>query len=185
VTFIFTQYLSKSTPSWSKEYGYGTTISWAPVQGNIGAVGNPGMVDALKNNPYAIAYIGISYQEQITKAGLGMAMLENQAGHFVLPDPKTVKAAAAAMVPKTPADQRISLIFAPGKDSYPIINYEYALVNSKQPSQEMAKTLRELLLWAISPKGGNAPHFMEKVHFVALPPAAARQSSEQITKIRH
>jgi phosphate transport system substrate-binding protein len=40
-----------------------------------------------------------------------------------LPDPKTVKAAAAAMVPKTPADQRISLIFAPGKDSYPIINY--------------------------------------------------------------
>lgn len=184
-TFIFTQYLSKSTPWWNKKYGYGTTVSWAPVSGNIGAEGNPGMVDALKNNDYSIAYVGISYKAQISKYNLGEAKLENREGNFVLPEPKTVKAAAAAMVPKTPADQRISLIFAPGKWSYPIINYEYALVDSNQPSKEMAKSLRRFLVWAISPAGGNAMPFMKKVHFVPLPPSAALQSLEQIAKIGH
>lgn len=182
-TFIFTQYLTKSTPWWANKYGYGTTISWAPVQGNIGAVGNPGMVDALKNNQYAIAYIGISYKSQIENAHLGEAMLGNRSGNFVLPEVRTVKAAAAAMVPKTPADQRISLIFAPGKYSYPIINYEYALIDSHQPSKQMALTLRELLSWAISPAGGNAEHFMQKVNFVPLPPSVALQSAMQIAKI--
>ncbi|MEJ2480007.1 MAG: phosphate ABC transporter substrate-binding protein PstS, partial [Acidihalobacter sp.] len=184
-SFIFTQYLSKSTPWWSNKYGYGTTVSWAPVQGNIGAVGNPGMVDALKNNDYSIAYVGISYKKQINDAHLGEAELENRSGHFVLPDMRTVKAAAAAMVPKTPADQRISLIFAPGKNSYPIINYEYSLVDSHQPSKQMATTLRELLTWAISPAGGNAPHFMTAVNFVPLPPSVALQSATQIAKISH
>jgi phosphate transport system substrate-binding protein len=32
-TFIFSQYLSFSTPSWSKSVGYGTTVSWPPVPG--------------------------------------------------------------------------------------------------------------------------------------------------------
>ncbi|MGA7964506.1 MAG: phosphate ABC transporter substrate-binding protein PstS [Gammaproteobacteria bacterium] len=184
-SFIFTQYLSKSTPWWNSKYGYGTTVSWAPVSGNIGAEGNPGMVDALKNNDYSIAYVGISYKAQIDKYNLGEAKLENRDGNFVLPEPRTVKAAAAAMVPKTPADQRISLIFAPGKWSYPIINYEYALVNSHQPSKEMAESLRKFLVWAISPAGGNAMPFMKKVHFVPLPPSAALQSMEQISKISH
>ncbi len=143
------------------------------------------MVDALKNNDYSVAYIGISYKAQIDKYNLGEAKLENRDGNFVLPEPRTVKAAAAAMVPKTPADQRISLIFAPGKWSYPIINYEYALVNSHQPSKEMAESLRKFLVWAISPAGGNAMPFMKKVHFVPLPPSAALQSMEQISKISH
>ena len=184
-TFIFTQYLSKSTPWWMDKYGYGTTISWAPVPGNIGAVGNPGMVDALKNNEYSIAYVGISYKAQIEKYHLGEAMLENRSGHFVLPTVKTIKAAAAAMVPKTPADQRISLIFAPGKYSYPIINYEYALVKKNQPSKTMAVALRRFLTWAISPAGGNALHFMKNVNFVPLPASAALQSGMQVAEISH
>lgn len=184
-TFIFTQYLSKSNPWWKSKYGYGTSVSWAPVKGNIGAEGNSGMVNALKNNDYSIAYIGISYKKDIDKYNLGEARIGNRAGNFVLPEPKTVKAAAAAMVPKTPADQRISLIFAPGKYSYPIINYEYVLVDSKQPSQDMAESLRKFLLWAVSPAGGNAMHFMKKVNFVPLPPSVALQSMEQIAKISH
>ena len=182
-TFIFTQYLSDSTPSWASDYSYGVTVSWAPVQGNIGAVGNPGMVDAIKNNPFSIAYIGVSFKKQIMDDKLGEARLENKDGKFVLPEIKNVKAAAAAMVPKTPADQRVSLIFAPGAESYPIINYEYALVDAKQPSAEMAATLKKFLTWAISPEGGNAQHFMQEVNFVALPPSVVKQSEAQIAKI--
>jgi phosphate transport system substrate-binding protein len=183
-TFIFTQYLAFSTPSWSSKYNYGATISWAPVPGGLGANGNPGMVTALQGNPYSIAYIGSSYLDGINKAGMGIAELKNRDGHFVSPSASTVKAAAAAMVAKTPADERISLIFAPGADSYPIINYEYALVKQRQPNGQVASALRQLFTWAISPSGGNAQHFMDQLHFVALPPSVVKLSSAQIAKIQ-
>jgi len=183
-TFIFTQYLSFSTPDWANSLSYGTTVSWPAVSGELGAVGNPGMVTALKDNQYSIAYIGTSYEDAIDKDGLGIAMLENRDGHFLLPNAKTADAAASQMVPKTPKNERISLIFASGADSYPIINYEYAIVNQKQPSSQMASALRNLFTWAISKNGGNASHFMDEVHFVPLPAQVAQLSSAQISEIK-
>jgi len=182
-TFIFTQYLSFSTPSWSSSLGFGTTISWPPVQGGIGAVGNPGMVNACKGNPYSIAYIGISFRNATTQADLGEAMLENRAGAFVLANERTVSAAVAATASKTPKDERISLIFATGTESYPIINYEYAIVNSAKAPPEVAKAVRAFLEWGVSPNGGNAPKYMKAVGFVALPPAIRRLSLAQLNEI--
>ena len=60
-TFIFTQYLSNSTPSWASSVHYGTTVSWPAVSDAIGANGNSGMVSAAAANPYSVAYIGVSY----------------------------------------------------------------------------------------------------------------------------
>ena len=67
-TFIFTQYLSFSTPEWSKSAGYGLTVNWPAVQGGAGATGNPGMVSATKNTPYSVAYIGISFKNATDSA---------------------------------------------------------------------------------------------------------------------
>jgi phosphate transport system substrate-binding protein len=183
-TFIFSQYLSASTPDWANNVGYGTTLSWPPVQGGIGAIGNPGMVQACGQTSGSLAYIGVSYHAQITKAGLGTAMLQNRAGNFVLPNPTTVGGAAAALVDKTPTDQRISLIFAPGENSYPIINYEYAIVNSKQASPNVAAALRDFLTWAVDPAGGNAAEFLDVVQFLPLPEKIAALSKAQIAKIQ-
>ena len=47
----------------------------------------------------------------------------------------------------------------------------------------MAKELKNFLHWAISEKGGNAEHFMAKVHFVALPSSVRKLSDAQISKI--
>jgi phosphate transport system substrate-binding protein len=182
-TFIFTQYLSFSTPSWSNSTGYGTTVSWPAVQGGVGAEGNPGMVNASKGTPYSIAYIGISFKKATDQAGLGEALLKNKSGKFVLPNPTTVGAAVKAMAAKTPADERLSLIFAPGAKSYPIVNYEYSIINMKQRDSATAKALKEFLSWASSPKGGNAPHYMRAVGFVPLPPAILELSQRQIEKI--
>lgn len=183
-TFIFTQYLSASTPSWGDSIAYGTTISWPAIEGGLGAVGNPGMLTALKGTSYSIAYIGISYEKTILEGGMGIAALGNHDGKFVLPTPHTVSAAAAAMVAKTPADERVSLIFAPGAESYPIINYEYAIVKKNQPSSDTASALRTFFTWAISKDGGNAARYMEAVHFAALPDSVAKLSQQQINQIR-
>ncbi len=183
-TFIFTQFLAFSTPDWANSLSYGTTISWPAVSGELGAVGNPGMLTALKDNPYSVAYIGTSYKNGIESDGMGIAMLKNRDGKFVMADPRTVSAAANVMVSKTPKDERVSLIFAPGPESYPIINYEYALVKKDQPSADTATALRKFFTWAISPKGGNSPHFMTEAHFAPLPPSVVKLSAAQIAQIR-
>lgn len=182
-TFIFSQYLSFSTPSWADSIGYGTTISWPAVQGGIGALGNPGMVSAAKGTPDSIAYIGISFRNATTAAGLGEAILQNRDGKFVQASPQTVAAAVAASAAKTPPDERISLVFAPGADSYPIINYEYAIVKSAQPSPAAAAAVRAFLEWVISPQGGSAPHYLQAVGFVPLPAPIARMSLAQLARI--
>jgi phosphate transport system substrate-binding protein len=183
-TFIFTQYLAFSTLEWLNSPGYGITVTWPAVQSGIGAVGNPGMVNALKSTPYSIAYIGISFKNAIDSASLGVAELKNRDGNFVLPDHMTVSTAVNEMFNKTPTDERVSLIFAPGAQSYPIINYEYALVKSQQPNADTAQALRELLSWAINPKGGSAPHYLQAFGFVALPEPIVKLSEKQIQQIK-
>jgi phosphate transport system substrate-binding protein len=183
-TFIFTQFLSASTPEWQNSIAYGTTVSWPAAPGAIGATGNQGMISALQHNQYSIAYVGISFESAITAGKLGTAQLANKAGKFVLPNAQTVQAAANATEKKTPPDERLSLIFAPGEESYPIINYEYAIVKEQQPSPQVASTLRSFLTWAISPEGGSSSQFLKKVNFVALPESVVKLSTAQIDRIK-
>ncbi len=182
-TFIFTQYLSDSTPSWKNGPGAGLNINWPAVPGGVAAQGNPGMVQNAQQTPYSIAYIGISWLDQTRQKGLGEAELQNRAGNFLLPTPATVQAAAGAMYKQTPADERISLVFAPGAQSYPIINYEYAIINRKQADAATATAVKDFLTWALSSSGGGAPSFLNQVHFQPLPAAIVRLSQDQINRI--
>jgi phosphate transport system substrate-binding protein len=182
-TFIFSQYLSKSTPSWNNGPGYGTTVSWPSVSTAVGANGNPGMVQSCKATPYSIAYIGVSFLNQTNDAGLGYAALKNRDGKFVLPTATTISAAAKSLEGSTPADERLSLIFAGGADSYPIINYEYAIVNPHQADAGTADALKAFLNWAIDESGGQQATFLDKVHFLPLPANVVRDSRRQISQI--
>jgi phosphate transport system substrate-binding protein len=183
-TFIFTQFLSFSTPSWDNAAGAGTTITWPSVPGSTTAVGNPGMLETLDTTPYAIAYIGVSFQSTIAKDGLGTAWLKNEDGNFVLPTQQTVLAAAASLGPRTPADERLSLVFAPGRDSYPLVNYEYAIVSRQQPNAATAQAIREFLFWSIEPCDGNATNLLDAVHFIPLPEYVRALSYAQIATIK-
>lgn len=182
-TFIFTQYLSASTPSWSHGPGFGVSVSWPSVQGAQGASGNNGMVDALSKTKGGIAYIGISWSAQVAQAGLNYAALGNKAGNFVLPTNQNVVAAAGALEGKTPANEAISLIFAPGKNSYPIINYEYSIVQAKQPNAQTATAIKNLLTWALNPSEGSSSQFLSKLGFKPLPSSIVKLSQAQIAKI--
>ncbi len=183
-TFLFTQYLSGMDRSWSKTVGYGTQVSWPANPALVGATGNPGVVEALRSRTGTVGYVGISWQRELDAAHLGVAAIENRAHRFLLATPQTVKAAAAARVAKTPRDERISLILAPGPQAYPIINYEYAVVMSRQKDLRTAAAIRGFLDWCVSPRGGNRAAFLDRVHFLALPPAVVKDSQAQIAKIR-
>jgi phosphate transport system substrate-binding protein len=183
-TFIFSQYLAFSTPSWNSGPSYGTTISWPSVSTAVGANGNPGMVQTCQGTPGSIAYIGVSFLNQTNKAGLGYAYLLNRSGKFVLPTAETIGAAASGLVSKTPVDERISLIFAEGENAYPIINYEYAIVNPKQSDSAKAAALKKFLNWSIEPSGGQQAKFLDAVHFLPLPASIVAKSKAQIDKVQ-
>jgi phosphate transport system substrate-binding protein len=183
-TFIFTQFLDFSAQSWEDRFGYGTSIIWPVAAGGKTATGNEGMVETLAATPYSVGYAGISFRDAIAKAGLGTAQLKNQNGKFVLPTAETVSAAASELDRRTPADARLSLVFAPGDDSYPLINYEYALVSTKQPDPSTATALRSFLLWAMSIEGGNAPKYLDVVGFIPLPDFIRALSRKQINRLR-
>ena len=180
-TFIFTQYLTNAVPSWKSGPGYGTTINWPAVPNAVGANGNAGMIQACQGAKYSIAYIGVSYIDQTNQAGLGYAALQNQAGKFILPTEPNILAAANARDKETPKDERISLIFAPGANSYPIINYEYAIVNPKQKDTATASEVKSFLTWALVE--GQNKTYLDKVHFIALPASIIKLSKDQIAQI--
>jgi phosphate transport system substrate-binding protein len=124
-TFVFTQYLTFSTQSWEDKLGYGTSIAWPTVAGGLSAEGNLGVLQTVQKTPYSITYIGTSFHAEITEAGLGTALLKSYSGEFLLPSPDTVAAAAASLSPRTPPDERLTLVNAPGANAYPLVNYEY------------------------------------------------------------
>jgi phosphate transport system substrate-binding protein len=181
-TFMFTQYLSATDAGWARTMHYGTTMSWPAIPGALGAIGNTGVLAAAAANPYSLAFIGISYANQAAADGLGQAALLNKAGKYVLPTSETIGAAAESFAPGTPADERISMILAPGANAYPIVNYEYAIVNSKQPNPAVAKAMRDFLSYSITQ--GNAPSFLSKMHFQPLPASVQGLSAAQIAKIK-
>jgi phosphate transport system substrate-binding protein len=183
-TFVFTQFLNFSTPSWEDKIGYGITVPWPSVPGEVGATGNEGMVRAAAATPYSIAYIGISFADEVAKAGLGTAMIGNQNKQFLLPTADTINAGASELDHRTPADERLSLVFAPGANSYPLVNYEYVVVSTRQSNAETAKALRDFLIWANSPLGGNSPKYLDAVHFIPVPDFIRALNEKQIRRIK-
>jgi phosphate transport system substrate-binding protein len=182
-TFVFTQYLSFSTPSWENSLGFGTTISWPDVSGELEAPSNEGMVQKLQETPYSVGYVGVSLFAEIAKAALGTAALKSYDGEFLLPSPESIEAAAAALGPRTPMDERLTLINAPGANAYPLINYEYAVVSTTQPNPATAAAIRKFLLWAIAPDETNEKYLAD-AHFIALPAHIWVLSHDQIQMIK-
>jgi phosphate transport system substrate-binding protein len=184
-TFLFTSFLSATDPSgWGKSVGFNTAVTFPNAPGNLGEMGNSGMVAGCKAAPGCIAYVGISYLTQALQSGLGYAALQNGVKKFSLPTAAAISAEAAAFTKKTPANGTISLIYGKAPGGYPIINYEYAIVNAKQSSSSTAKNIRSVLQWALNPTFGNNASYLAQVNFEPLPLKVIAQSLKQIQKIK-
>jgi phosphate transport system substrate-binding protein len=180
-TFLFSSYLSIADPAWNAAIGYGTTVSWPAVPGALARKGNSGMLDGCEATPGCVAYIGISYLSQALAAGLGEASLANDSGRYLLPTASSVSAAVATFVSSTPSNETISMINGPAAGGYPIVNYEYAVVSTRQPSAVTARDIKAFLHWAIT--SGKAMSDLGEVQFQPLPGPVVSLSDAQIARI--
>ncbi len=181
-TFLFTSYLNAQDPSAWPSSNINTTVSWPSVPGALAETGNSGMVSACAANKGCIAYIGISYLQKTQQAGLGEASVKNGSGTYELPTAATISAAAAAFTSKTPANEAISMINGPAPTGYPIVNYEYAIVNQKQTNGNQAEDIRAFLHWVVT-TGQSGSTYLDAVDFQPLPASVVTLSDNLIAKI--
>ena len=121
--------------------------------------------------------------DQGASAGLGEAELQNKSGNFELPSQAAISAEAEGFAAQTPSSGTISMIYGPAADGYPIVNYEYAIVQAHQSSSRTAGAIQALLAWAIDPAGGNASTYLDQVNFVPLPTQVRNIAVNQLNKI--
>ena len=145
-TYIFTDYLSKAVPAWSSSVGKGKEVKW-PV--GLGAKGNEGVAGQVKQTPGAIGYVELAYAKQ---NNLPFAAITNKAGKSIVASVAAVTAAAAGVANTLPAntDYRISVVDAPGADSYPISSFTWILVYQHPKDAAKAKKLVDFLNWALT-----------------------------------
>jgi phosphate transport system substrate-binding protein len=142
-TDIFTNYLTTVNTEWRAKVGHGKAVKW-PV--GIGGKGNEGVAGVVKQTPGAIGYVELAYAKQNR---MKAASLRNREGHFVAPTLEATSAAAAGVAKSMPADFRVSLVDAPGKDSWPISGLTWLLVYRDQKDAAKGKAVVQFLKWAI------------------------------------
>jgi phosphate transport system substrate-binding protein len=160
-TNIFTNYLSKVSPEWKNQIGFGTTVKW-PV--GIGAKGNPGVAGTVSQTVGAIGYVGSEYAfaEKIS-----YALMQNKSGKFIKPSIASIGAAGKG---KMPQDTRVMITNSSDVNAYPIAGFTWVILYKEQNynnrSFAQADALLKLWDWMLSP---YAQAIGVQVNYTSLP----------------
>lgn len=174
-SYIFSDYLTTVSPAWAAGPGRGKEVPW-PV--GLGGKGNEGVAGQVKQMPGAIGYLEVVYARQNR---LPVAHIRNQAGRFVSPMPFEIATAATSVLDRlvsnsrAATDLRVSLVDAPGAQSYPIASFTWMLVAPDAIGAVKSQQLGAFLRWALLENGDIA----STLGYVPLPTEAAARVVDQ------
>jgi phosphate transport system substrate-binding protein len=146
-TDIFTDFLTKESPSWVTALGgaaksRGKTVAWPS---GIGGKGNDGVSGAVGQTPGSIGYAELGYA--LTQH-LAYADVKNKAGAYIEPCNQTVLAATNGVT--YPADLRFDLTDGSDPHAYPITGTTWSLIYQNQTSAPKAAALINFFSWALT-----------------------------------
>ena len=171
-TFIWTDYLSKVSSDWKSEVGSNTSVKW-PI--GLGGKGNEGVAGSIRQLQGSIGYVELIYALQ-NKIPFGS--VRNAAGVFLKASLEGVTAAAAS-VPKMPADFRVSITNAPGKDAYPISSFTWLLIPQHSKDATRAKIIVDFLNWMLT----DGQKMTTALSYASLPENVAQKEKLAIKTI--
>jgi len=140
--YIFTDYLSKVSSDWKTQVGKGTSVKW-PV--GLGAKGNEGVAGMIRQMKGSFGYVELIYAVQ---NNIPYGVVKNSAGSWLKGSLEGATAAAAS-VKSMPADFRVSITNAPGKDAYPISSFTWLLIPTRSKDQAKGKIIVDFLNWML------------------------------------
>jgi phosphate transport system substrate-binding protein len=183
-TFVWTDYLSNVSSAWSQQVGKGKSVAWPT---GIGAPGNEGVANAIKGTANTIGYIELSYA-LTTKTPF--AFIQNKEGNFIEPSIASTRAAVAAQSGALPkGDQpwtNVTMVNAPGKDSYPIASFSYLLLYKELSTdlnidEPKAKALVDFIAWAIT----DGQKTGESLNYVPLPDTVVKLDQDTLKSLTY
>jgi phosphate transport system substrate-binding protein len=172
-TFVWTDYLSKVSPDWQSQVGADTSVKWPK---GLGGKGNDGVAGSIRQLAGAIGYIELIYAVQ-NKIPYGS--VRNSSGVFVKASLEGVTAAAAS-APKMPADFRVSITNAPGKDAYPISSFTWLLIPQASKDAAKGKILADFLNWMAN----DGQKLASALDYAPLPDNVAAKVKETIKQVK-
>jgi phosphate transport system substrate-binding protein len=172
-TYIWTDYLSKISPEWQSQAGKGTSVKW-PI--GLGGKGNEGVAGSIRQLQGSIGYVELIYAVQ---NNISYGSVKNAAGNFVKASLESVTAAAAS-APKMPADFRVSITNAPGKDAYPISSFTWLLIPAQSKDASHGKILADFLNWMVT----DGQKMTAALSYAPLPEGVVQKEKEAIKQIR-
>jgi phosphate ABC transporter phosphate-binding protein len=157
-TSIWADFLSKRNEKWRNGPKVGTTLKWPT---GVGQPGNDGVTAHVKQTPGAIGYVELLYALQNS---LKYGTVKNKEGNYIPATLESVTAAAVASLTDVPADLRYSLTDAAGKDSYPIVGTDWAVVYIDPPGGK-GQMIYDFLHWATH----EGQDLCKDLHYARLP----------------
>ncbi len=171
--YIFTDYLSKISPEWKETVGKGTSVKW-PV--GLGAKGNEGVAGMIRQMEGGFGYIELIYAVQ---NNIAYGELKNAAGQWVKASLQGATAAAAS-VKSMPADFRVSITDAPGKEAYPISSFTWLLIPTQAKDAARGKILVDFLDWMLD----QGEKMTAQLDYAPLPDNVAAKVKDTIKQVR-
>jgi len=173
-SYCWTDYLSKVSPEWKSKVGKGTSVNW-PV--GLGGKGNEGVSGQVKQTAGSIGYVELIYAIQNK---LPYANVKNAAGRFVKPGLASTTAAAAGAAKNMPADFRVSITDAPGKDAYPISTFTWLLVPETMQDKGKQNAIKEFMQWMLT----SGQSMAEDLSYARLPKEVVAQEQKALAKLK-
>ena len=170
--YIFTDYLSKVSDEWKNSVGKGTSVKW-PV--GLGAKGNEGVAGMIRQMDGSFGYVELIYAVQNK---IPYAAIRNAAGNW-LKASLDGATQAAATVKTMPADFRVSITNAPGKDAYPIASFTWLLIPVQSKDQARGKIIVDFLNWMLD----NGEKMTSDLAYAPLPDNVASKVRDAIKQV--
>src|SRR5580692_9716855 len=142
-SFVFSDYLAKVSPEWKSKVGVNASVNW-PV--GLGGKGNEGVAGLVKQTPNSIGYVELIYAVQ-NKMEYGS--MKNASGNFVKADFNSISEAAAGAAKEMPADFRVSITNAAGKNAYPISSFTWLLIPDKFSDAAKRDAIKGFINWML------------------------------------
>jgi len=163
-SFLFTDYLAKTSPDWKNSIGAGTTVKWAV---GVGGKGNEGVAANVQRIKGSIGYVEWAYAK---KNRMQHTQLQNKDGVFLQPSDDAFKAAAAGANWAGTPGFAVVLTNQAGKASWPITGASYILMHKTQPSAATAKEVLKFFDWAYKNGGAAAA----ELDYVPMPDSVTK-----------
>jgi len=127
--------------------------------------------------PNSIGYVELIYALQ-NKMGYGL--VKNSSGNFIKASIESVSEAAASAVKEMPADFRVSITNAPGKNAYPVSTFTWLLIPDKFEDKAKGAVVKAFLQWMLA----DGQKDCAALQYASLPKAVVAKEAQQIAQIQ-